>query len=128
MSNASIVEKGDIVALKDGRRVEVLSVKLDYEKGPGAIYRFDYIDRTEASPMRRVGYPSEINNILRKNPAPVMDPKMQRPYDDKTHIQKVEVVPGKDPAAIINPAVDNTQVHPAVKTPAKPVVKRGKSQ
>lgn len=125
--NNSIVEKGDVVALKDGKRVEVLSVKLDHEKGPGAIYRFDYIDRAEASPMRRVGYPSEISSILRKNPNPTTDPLKVRPYDNNTHIQKVQVVPSADPAAIVNTAAQ-TQVHEAATKPAKPVVSRGKTR
>ena len=130
------VEKGDIVALRDGRTVEVLSVKPDYEK-QGAILRFDFIDRNERSPMRRTEYPSIIINILRKGKqAP--DPKAVRPHDNRDSIQKVIVVDGKEyiqkdpgitgasPAAVLNQDA-GPQVHPAVKAPVKPVLKRGKT-
>lgn len=130
-----VLEKGDIVALKNGREVEVLTVKPDYER-EGAVLRFDYIDRSEASPMRRTAYPSEINRVLRKNPRPAPDPKAQRPYDTPiAEPTKVIIVNGeefvpkgpgtasKDPGKIINPAAQ-TQVHQAVTAPAKPVTSR----
>lgn len=132
------VEKGDIIALTGNRRVEVLSVRVDYEK-PGQILRFDFIDRSEASPFRRVGYPSEILSILQKNQNKAPDPKAERSYDNaKADPQKViivdgkEYVPknrdgnGKDPANVVNPDV-GPQVHEAVKAPAKPVLTRGKT-
>jgi hypothetical protein len=126
------VEKGDIVALRDGRTVEVLSVKPDYEH-PGAIVRFDYVDRREASPMRRTDYPSLIINILRKG-QPAIDPKMPRPGDNRAPAPtKVIIVDGKKyiesgpggpqgPVPLTEGA--GTQVHEAVRAPAKPVTSR----
>jgi hypothetical protein len=126
------VEKGDIVALKDGREVEILAVKPDYEH-PGAIMRFDYIYRKEASPMRRTEYPSCIVSILRKGTPPI-DPKAVRPGDNRQPAPtKVIIVDGKryvekpadgpQGAVPLTPGV-GTQVHPAVKAPAKPVISR----
>jgi len=129
------VEKGDTVALRDGRTVVVLGVKPDYEH-PGSIIRFDYVNPSERSPMRKTGYPSEILNILKKNPNKAPDPKAERPYDNKKP-DPTEVVVlngeeyikknknGQTGAPPVTPAVA-PQVHPAVTAPAKPVVKRMK--
>lgn len=114
------LEVHDVVALRDGREVEVLSIKPDYGTEGGFI-RFDYLDRKEASPMRRTAYPSELLRILRKgqiNKAP--DPKEQRTYDLK------DQTPPPTPVTIINEGA-NPQVHPAVKAPAKPVTSRTKT-
>lgn len=108
------VEKGDIVALKDGRRVEILSVRLDGE----SLLRFDYLDRMELSPMRRTAYPSELGSILRKSERPKVDPKVERTYDNPP------IPPTK--VEIVNPLA-GPQVHPAVKAPAQPVLRRGKT-
>lgn len=108
------VEKGDIVAMRDGRRVEVLSVRLDGD----ALLRFDYIDRQEVSPMRRTAYPSEMGSILRKAERPPTDPKKVRVYDEPV------LPPTK--VEIVNQDV-GPQVHPAVKAPAKPVLRRVKT-
>lgn len=114
-----ILEVHDIVALKDGREVEVLSIKPDYGQEGGFI-RFDYLDRKEASPMRRTAYPSELIRILRKGNVPkAPDPKERRPYDLKDDGAPL-------PVTIVNEAA-NPQVHPAVRAPAKPVLKRGKT-
>lgn len=138
------VEKGDILALKGGKTVEVLSVKPDYER-EDSILRFDYIDRSELSPMRRTAYPSEIINILRKNQRPSPDPKSVRSYDNPVaKPTKVIIVDGKEyiekdnnagsvsPSSVLTPGA-GTQVHSAVAAPAKPVISRikkapGKSQ
>lgn len=136
------IEKGDIIAIKISKdlepvAVEILKVTPDYEK-PGNIVRFDYINRSEASPFRRVGYPSEIIRLIRKNPNPAPDPKEPRPYDDKRpggpgvvtvngkeYIEK-DNTSNKNPSSIVNPNV-TTQVHEAVTAPAKPVLRRGKT-
>lgn len=119
MINA-ILEVHDIVALRDGREVEVLSIKPDYGVEGGFI-RFDYLDRKEASPMRRTAYPSELRCILRKSTAAkAPDPKVQRPYDLK------DQQPSPLPVTVVNEAA-NPQVHKAVKAPAKPVLRRGKT-
>lgn len=133
----SKVEKGDTVALRDGRSVTVMSVKPDYETG--GFVRFDFIDPSEASPMRRTAYPSDLLQILRKNPTPMPDPKAVRSYDDpEAGPQKVIIVDGQEyisrgpvkantsPESIINPNA-GAQVHQAVKAPAKPVMRRGKT-
>lgn len=106
------VEKGDIIALKDGREVEVLSVKTNGDE----MYRFDFLDRKEASPMRRTEYPSAILRVLRKGNIRNLDPKEPRPFDNPViPITKVVVVNEEA----------NKQVHPAVTKPAQPVLKRG---
>ncbi len=135
------VEKGDTVAIKDGaggtKSVTVMSVKPDYER-PGHFLRFDYIDPNESSPMRRTAWPTEMVQIIRKNPNPSPDPKQPRGYDNPTSDpQKVIVVDGREyiqksptgqqsPASIINPEAGK-QVHLAVGSPAKPVQSRGKT-
>lgn len=83
------LEKGDIVAIK-GRatEVEVQSVRKDGDH----IIRFDYLDRSEASPMRRTAYPSELISILRKNTRNVLPPKAVHPSDHKEFVQPVVVV------------------------------------
>lgn len=141
MSNS--IEKGDILAIKTNRdaepiAVEVLRVTPDYEK-PGNIVRFDYLNRSESSPIRRVGYPYEIVRLIRKNLNPLPDPKAVRPYDDpkvggprevtvngKQYIEK-DTMSHTDPALVLTPGV-GAQVHEAVSAPAKPVLTRGKSK
>lgn len=83
--------------------------------------------------MRRTAYPKELLQILRKNTTPKLDPKAQRPgemgngapqkaviIDGKTYVEKVPVIQGEVP---ITPGA-GTQVHEAVKAPAKPVTER----
>lgn len=113
----SNLEKGDTVALRDGRSVEVLKVLPDYEK-PGGFIRFDYVDHSEASPMRRTAYPSELLRIVRKTVKKTLDPFAVRPNDDPK--------PSPIPVSIVNQEA-GPQVHAAVKAPAKPVLKRGKT-
>lgn len=112
---SQLVEKGDIIAIKVNgaqKSVEVLSVKTNGDE----LYRFDYVDRSEVSPMRRTEYPSCIISILRKGVVRNPDPKLQRPFDNPV-IKPTQVV-------IVNEEA-NTEVHPAVKKPAQPVLKRG---
>lgn len=108
------VEKGDVLALKDGREVEVLSVKTNGDE----MYRFDFIDRKEESPMRRTAYPSEILRLIRKNQRPPFDPKVEQSYDNP----KAPPLP----VTIVNQDA-GPQVHPAVKQPAQPVQRRTKT-
>lgn len=129
------LEKGDTVVIRDEngqtKQVTVLSVKIDYER-PGAFVRFDYINYNEPSPMRRTAYPKEMVSIIRKNAIPKIDPLAQRPgdqrgpqkavvIDGKVYIEKTHVTTGDVP---INKEAGNTQVHEAVKAPAKPVTSR----
>lgn len=87
------LEKGDIISLKNGKRVEVLSVRMD----GNTLLRFDYIDRSEVSPMRRTEYPSAITAMLQKVKVKTPDPKDERPYDNaKPKPQEVIVVNGKE--------------------------------
>lgn len=126
-----MLEKGDIVALRDGRQVEILSVRMDGD----TILRFDYLDRREPSPMRRTEYPSALGTILRKGEIRNPEPKEVRPYDKKDAITPVIIKDPRQPDALIHgvqsPVEVNEdagpQVHPAVKAPAKPVLKRGKT-
>ncbi len=133
------IEKGDLVVIKDAQTgtthtVEVLSVKPDYER-PGNFARFDYINRAESSPIRRTAWPKELLNIVRKTAVKAMDPKAQRPSEmnkpsaseeiiinGKRYVQKVDAK-SQDLDKVINPEA-NTQVHEAVKAPAKPVTSR----
>lgn len=83
------IEKGDILALKDGREVEVLSVKMDGNE----LRRFDFVDRREASAFRRTEYPSAIVRLIRKGVNRSTDPLKERPYDNPPiPVTKVEVV------------------------------------
>lgn len=130
------LEKGDIVAIRnvDGATcsVTVLSVKIDYER-PGAFVRFDYINYTEPSPMRRTAYPKELVSIIRKANVKVLDPKQPRPGDGAIKgTQKAVIIDGKvyvektpetQGAVPVNAEV-KAQVHEAVKSPAKPVTSR----
>jgi len=112
-----ILEVGDIVALKDGREVEVLSIKKDYSTEGGFI-RFDYLNRKEDSPMRRTAYPSDMVRIIRKNQINKMpDPKERWPHDVKDD--------GKDPLPVtVVSQEQKTQVHEPVPAPVK--TKKGK--
>lgn len=109
------IERGDILALKDGRQVEVLTVRMEGEE----LRRFDYIDRSESSPMRKTAYPSEINTVIRKS---IMkkppEPLATRPHDN--------AMPGPIPVTVVNLEA-NKYVHPAVLQPAQPVLSRGKT-
>lgn len=111
-----IVEKGDTVALKDGRSVEVLKVLQDYDK-PGQFVRFDYVDNNEPSPMRRTAWPSDLLRILRKCTKAKLDPKAERPNDNPK-------IPPTDVNIVNKEAAPH--VHPAVTKPAQPVLTRNK--
>lgn len=92
MSQATL-DRGDVIALKNGQRVEVLSVKMD----GNTLLRFDYVDRSESSPMRRTEYPSAISAILQKVKNKTPDPKDERAYDNpKIKPLEVVVVNGKE--------------------------------
>lgn len=110
----AVIEKGDIIALKDGREVEVLSVKNDGDE----LRRFDYIDRREASPMRRTDYPSVILRLLRKGVIPKIDPLKAQPSDSA---QTTVIV--QPPPPINTGNTNSTSEKPIV--PAKPI-KKGK--
>lgn len=89
MIQETMIEKGDTIALKDGREVEVLSVKMDGNE----LRRFDFLDRKEESPMRRTEYPSAILRLLRKGTLRKIDPKQEQPHDNPIAPPlKVEVV------------------------------------
>ena len=128
------LEKGDVVAIRNAagetKQVTVLSVKPDYDQ-VGAFLRFDYIDHSEASPMRRTAYPKELLQILKKSPIKTLDPKAPRPgdmrkpqkvviIDGRTYVERVT---GEQGALPITEGV-GPQVHQAVKAPAKPVQER----
>ena len=130
------IEKGDIVVIKDPdgatKKVTVLAVKPDYER-PGMFIRFDYIDYGEATPMRRTAYPRELLSIVQKTATKALDPKAPRPGDAPSNVpQKAIVIDGKvyiertpptSGSIPVNEAV-TSQVHEAVKAPAKPVESR----
>lgn len=126
------IEKGDIIALKDGREVEVLSIRMDGDR----MLRFDYLDRREASPMRKTEYPSAIVRLLRKNARKPFDPKAQQAYDDpKNKPQEVIVINGQEYAKTgkvvpVGPEIINQeagpQVHAAVKNKPTPITSRNK--
>lgn len=126
------LEKGDVIALKNGKRVEVLSVRTD----GNTLLRFDYIDRSEVSPMRRTEYPSAISAMLQKSKNRSNDPKDERPYDNpKPKPQEVIVVNGKEfieniKAPQQNHDNINHQVglggHDAIKEGPKPILTRVK--
>jgi hypothetical protein len=63
------IEKGDVIAIKDGRDVRVLSVY----KPSGSIIRVDCIDDREASPMRFPVFSKDIVRILKKHEAKKTD-------------------------------------------------------
>lgn len=128
-----VLEKGDIVALKNGKRVEIQSVRMDGDR----LIRFDYLDRTEASPMRRTAYPSELLQILIKHPKQSPDPKEVRHYDAKEAVQKVVVVKKEEGYSLDGQPQGDAQIdealpitsglkttNEAVVTKAKPVVTR----
>lgn len=109
------IERGDILALKDGRQVEVLTVRMEGEE----LRRFDYIDRNEVSPMRKTAYPSEINTLIRKSVAK----KAPGPLETRTHDNPV---PKPIPVTVVNHEA-NPEAHPAVSQAPAPVLQRGKT-
>lgn len=112
----AIIEKGDIIAIKINgveKEVEVLSVKTNGDE----IYRFDYLDRKEVSPMRKTEYPSVIIRLLRKGTIRKIDPLTVRPFDNP-------VIP---PTKVIVVEEANVGVHPAALKPAEPILKRGQT-
>lgn len=129
-----VLERGDVVALKNGIQAEVQSVRMDGER----LIRFDYINRSEASPMRRTAYPSELLQVLRKNPNKPPAPTTVRSADHKDHVQKVVVVKKEEgyevpdaskPAGAVTieqaaPLTPGVDVPAAVIARPKPVVTR----
>lgn len=84
-----MIEKGDILALKGGQEVEVLSVKMDGND----LRRFDYVDRGEESPMRRTEYPSAILRLIRKGTIKQIDPMKQYPHDQTLPKEPLPIIP-----------------------------------
>lgn len=91
-----VIEKGDIVALKTGGEVEILSVKMDGDE----LRRFDYVDRRDASPMRKTAYPSEILRLLRKGVIRNPNPLAERPYDNTVTHKPSPIETNHSPAPI----------------------------
>lgn len=125
------LQKGDLVAIRDGqggtKSVRVESVKPDYEH-PGGFLRFDYNDNG----MRRTAWPKELLSILKKSVVPTLDPKQPRLGDNEAQSEGKEIVidgkryiekPTSARASQVN-ADAQTQVHPAAKAPAQPVMSR----
>lgn len=112
-----VIEKGDIIALKDGREVEVLSIRMDGDR----MLRFDYLDRKEASPMRKTAYPSEIRSLLRKNTRTPFNPKAAQAYDNPT-VKPIPVHIVDDPKLTPGVPVNNA----AISDKPKPVLTRVK--
>lgn len=114
--NTQTIEKGDIVALKDGREVEVLSIKTDGDE----LRRFDYVDRKELSPMRKTEYPSAILRLLRKGVIRKIDPLAVLPHDNPVIPPlPVRIVEDSDPLGI----EDKSNSTPVTVVKTAPVVK-----
>lgn len=101
MSNPmSVIERGDIVALKDGREVEILSIKTDGDE----LRKFDYIDRKEHSPMRKTEGPAAILRLLRKGNIRKIDPLAVLPHDNPTppplNVRIVEDISNSTPVIV----------------------------
>lgn len=120
--NNQTIEKGDIVALKDGREVEVLSVKKDGNE----LRRFDYVDRATESPMRKTEYPSAILRLLRKGNLRKVDPLAVLPHDNPIIPPlPVRIVEDTDPFGVEDKA--NSTPATSVK-PVNKAVHKGKGK
>ena len=62
MAQLPEIERGDVIATKDGREMRVLTV---YKNG-NAIHRIEGIDDSVDSPIRTTVYSADITRILRK--------------------------------------------------------------
>jgi hypothetical protein len=56
------IEKGDIIATKDGQTYRVLSVFMNGD----SLTKIEGIDETERSPMRRPVFSNQIAKVLKK--------------------------------------------------------------